>query len=88
MTAAYVPQQAIQRARTIAWTTALGAITVEALSERDALTPTTAKQRLDEAVGLGLLEKHSVLVGYSDLYTATIAGRKLARKHADAGGYS
>ncbi len=88
MTAAYVPQQAIERARTIAWTTALGAITVEALSERDALSAATAKERLDEAVGLGLLEKHSVLVGYSDLYTATVAGRKLARKHADAGGYS
>jgi hypothetical protein len=88
MTAAHVPQQAIQRARTIAWTTALGAITPEALSERDALSLAVAKERLDEAVGLGLMDKHSVLVGYSDLYTATIAGRKLARKHADVGGYS
>jgi hypothetical protein len=88
MTAAYVPQQAIQRARTIAWASALGAITPEALSERDTLSPATAKERLDEAVGLGLMDKHSVLVGYSDLYTATNAGRKLARKHADVGGYS
>ncbi len=87
MTAAYVPRQVIQRARTIAWTTALGAITAEALSERDGLSAAAARESLDEAVGLGLLERHSLLVGYSDLYTATIAGRKLARKHADAGGY-
>lgn len=66
----------------------MGAITPEALSERDALSLVMAKEHLDEAVGLGLLEKHSVLVGYSDLYTATLAGRKLARKHADLGGYS
>ncbi len=88
MSAAYIPQQVIQRARTIAWATALGAITVEALSEREGLSCAEAEERLDEAVGLGLLQKHSVLVGYSDLYTATIAGRKLARKHADAGRYS
>ena len=35
-----------------------------------------------------LLERHSVLVGHPDLYTATIAGRRLARKHAEAGGYT
>ena len=73
MSAAYIPQQVIQRARTIAWATALGAITVEALSEREGLSCAEAEERLDEAVGLGLLQKHSVLVGYSDLYTATIA---------------
>ena len=28
-----------------------------------------------------------MLVGHPDLYTATIAGRRLARKHAHAGGY-
>jgi len=37
---------------------------------------------------LKFLERHSVLVGYSDLYTVTIAGRREARRHADAGGYS
>ncbi len=87
-TSSDVLQQDIERARMIAWTTALGAITVEALSERDELGAATARERLDEAVGLGLLEKHSLLVGYPDLYTATGAGRRLARKHADAGGYS
>ncbi|HEX5852336.1 MAG TPA: hypothetical protein VFY36_04530 [Solirubrobacteraceae bacterium] len=88
MTAEYVPRQAIERSRTLAWVTALGATTAEALSERDQLSVAAAKERLDEAVGLGLMGRHSLLVGYSDLYTVTRAGRKLARKHADAGGYS
>jgi ParB-like chromosome segregation protein Spo0J len=78
----------IEQARTIAWTTALGAITVEALAERDELSIDVAREHLDGAVGLELMEKHSVLVGYPDLYTATIAGRRAARKHADAGGYT
>jgi hypothetical protein len=34
------------------------------------------------------LERHSVLVDHPDLYTATIAGRRLARKHAKAGSYT
>jgi len=79
---------AIEQARTIAWTTALGAITAEALAERDELSIDVARERLDELVGLELLERHSVLVGHPDLYTATIAGRRLARKHAEAGGYT
>jgi hypothetical protein len=88
MTAEYVPPYAIERARILAWATAVGAITAEALAERDGLSTATAKERLDEAVGLGLLECHSLLVGYSDLYTVTRAGRTMARKHSDAGGYS
>jgi hypothetical protein len=87
-TAKYVSQQVLQRAGMIAWTTALGAITAEALAERSELSIDAAREGLDEAVDLGLLEKHSVLVGYSDLYTATNAGRRLARKHAAAGGYA
>jgi len=79
---------AIQQARTIAWATALGAITAEALAERDDLSTDVASEQLDEIVGLELLERHSVLVGYPDLYTATIAGRRVARKHAEAGGYT
>jgi ParB-like chromosome segregation protein Spo0J len=78
----------IQQARTIAWTTALGAITAEALAERDRLSADVAREKLDELVGLELLERHSVLVGHPDLYTATVAGRRVARKHADAGGYT
>jgi hypothetical protein len=72
----------------IAWTTALGAITPEASAQRSELSIDAAREGLDEAAGLGLLEKHSVLVGYSDLYTATNAGRRLARKHTAAGSYS
>ena len=85
---AYVSPETIQQARTIAWTTALGAITAEALAERDELSIDVARDQLDELVGLELLERHSVLVDHPDLYTATIAGRRLARKHADAGSYT
>ena len=87
-TAAYVSPETIQQARTIAWTTALGAITAEALAERDELSTAAAREQLDELVGLELLERHSVLVDHPDLYTATIAGRRLARKHAKAGSYT
>jgi hypothetical protein len=85
--ATYVPQKVIERAKTIAWTVALGMVTPEALAVREQLSTAAAKDRLDEATGLGLLERHSVLVGYPDLYTTTFAGRGLARKYADAGGY-
>jgi DNA-binding MarR family transcriptional regulator len=85
---AYAAPEAIQQARTIAWVAALGAITAEALAERDELSTATAREQLDELVGLELLERHSVLVDHPDLYTATIAGRRVARKHADAGSYT
>ena len=84
----HVPAEIVKRARTFAWATALGSITAEALAERDELSTDAAREGLDEAVELGLMERHSVLVGYSALYTATTAGRRLAGKHADAGGYS
>jgi hypothetical protein len=83
----YVPQEIIKRAETTAWTTRLGAITPEALAEREQISTAEAQQRLDEAVRLGFLEKHSVLVGYSELYAATPSGRRLARKHVVAGRY-
>jgi hypothetical protein len=87
-TVTYVPRELIQRAATIAWTTSLGAITADALAVRDDLRPLTAQKILDEVVGLGFMDKHAVLVGYPALYTATPAGRRLARKHASAGGYT
>ncbi len=86
-TAAFVPQQSIRRAATIAWATALGPITAQALAERDDVTLLAAREQLDGAVELELMEKHAVLVGYPDLYTVTIAGRRLARELAGAGGY-
>jgi hypothetical protein len=85
---AYAAPGAIQQARTIAWAAALGAITAEALAERDELNTDVAREQLDELVGLELLERHSVLVDHPDLYTATVAGRRVARKHAAAGSYT
>jgi hypothetical protein len=85
---AYASPETIKQGRTIAWTTALGAITAEALAVRDGLSTDVAQGQLDELVGLELLEHHSILVDHPDLYTATIAGRRLARKHADAGSYT
>jgi ParB-like chromosome segregation protein Spo0J len=85
---AHVPRKIIERARSLAWATALGAITAEALAEREELSIAIAKKSLDEAVSLGFMERHSVLVGYSALYRPTSAGRRLACKHADAGRYT
>jgi ParB-like chromosome segregation protein Spo0J len=84
----HVPREIIQRARSLAWATALGAITAEALAERDGLSTAMAQKCLDEAVSLGFMERHSVLVGYSALYRPTSAGRRLAGKHAGTGGYT
>jgi hypothetical protein len=86
--ASYIPKQAVERAETIAWTTGLGAVTREALAERNELSLAVAQDRLDEAVRLELMDKKSVLVDYSPLYTATNAGRRFARKHEAVGGYS
>jgi len=83
----HASREIIQRARTLAWAIALGPITAEALAERDELSIDVARERLDEAVGMGLMDRHSVLVGYPALYTQTSAGRRLARTHAAAGGY-
>jgi hypothetical protein len=58
------------------------------LAVRDQLSPAIAQEQLDEAVDLGLLYREALLVGYPALYGATTAGRILARKHAEAGGYS
>jgi len=85
--ATYVPEKVMRHAKTVAWAYALGAITAEALVEREGCSPDTAREILEEAVELGLLESHSVLVGYSPLYSSTVAGRSLARKHALTGGY-
>jgi hypothetical protein len=83
----YVPEKETERAEFLAWSARLGPITAEALAQRNDLSNAKARERLDEAVRLGLMEKHSVLVGYSDLYTVTVDGRRLARKQAQAGGY-
>jgi hypothetical protein len=86
--ATYIPEQVVQRAGLVAWTIALGAVTPEALAEREQLPLAVATERLDEAVALGLLTRWPVLVGHPVLYTGSSAGRKLARTHAHAGTYA
>lgn len=86
-TAKYVPQQAIEQGALVAWTVRMGVLTPEALAEREEVSVTAARERLDAAVSLGYLTRKSVLVGYPSLYTVTRAGRSLARKHQQAGGY-
>jgi hypothetical protein len=86
--ATYVPQQVIQRARTIAWADVMSAITAEALAERDELSTDVAQERLDETAKLGFLDKQTPLTGYSALYKPTAVGKELARRHVGAGGYS
>jgi ParB-like chromosome segregation protein Spo0J len=83
-----IPPQVMHQAATVAWTARLGGITAEALAERDQLSITSASKQLDQAVDAGLMDKHSLLVGYSALYTVTRAGHNLACKHADAGEYA
>jgi hypothetical protein len=84
----YVPQQVLDHAATIAWATGLSAITPEALAVRNELEIAVAREHLDDAVRLEMMDKKSILVGYSPLYSVTEYGRKLARKHEDAGGYT
>jgi hypothetical protein len=86
--ATYIPQRVIEQAALFAWITGVGAVTPEALAERDRVTTAIAAERLDEAVSLGLLNRQSVLVGYPSLYVVTAAGRKCSRKYAQAGGYA
>jgi len=85
--ATFVPQQILAQAAMLAWTAGLGAVTPEALAEREDVSAKIASGRLDEAVRLGLLDRESLLVGYSSLYTVTPKGRRLARKYQDAGEY-
>ena len=83
----YVPQPLLRQAALIACTAAYGAITPEALAEREQVTAERASERLDEAVQRGLLKRESVLVGYTALYTVTSKGRNLARRYAHTGEY-
>jgi hypothetical protein len=86
-TAKYVPEQVVQQAALLAWAVAMGVVTPEALAEREDVSIAVARERLDAAVSLEYLTRKSVLVGYPALYMVTRAGRSLARKHQDAGGY-
>jgi hypothetical protein len=85
--ATFVPQQILEEAAMLAWTASLGALTPEALAEREDVSAKIASGRLDDAVQRRLLKRESVLVGYSSLYTVTSKGRNLARRYAHAGEY-
>jgi hypothetical protein len=84
----YVPQQELGEARMLAWSTGLGAVTPQALAEREHVPIASASERLDEAVRSGFMDKHALLADYPALYTVSAEGRQLARKHARAGGYA
>jgi hypothetical protein len=84
----HVPQRVLEQAEAIAWTTGLNAITPEALAVHAGLSVAVAQQRLEDLVQLELMEKKPLLVGYSPLYSVTRNGRKLARRHEKAGGYT
>ena len=85
--ARYVPQLLLRQAALIAWTAEYGAVTPEALAEREQVSAALANERLDEAVQRGLLKRESVLTGYTALYTVTSAGRSLARRYEHVGEY-
>jgi hypothetical protein len=83
----YVPEQVMQQAEILARAIAMP-VTPEALAEREQLSAAAAQTCLDEAVESGLMVREYVLVGYSALYVPTAAGRQLARKHENSGGYT
>jgi len=85
--ATYIPKTIFRQAALIAWAAGYGAVTPEALGEREGVSAVQAGERLDQAVQYGLLKRESVLVGYAALYTVTSKGRGLARRHARGGEY-
>ncbi len=85
--ATFVPQEILGEAAMLAWTASLGAVTPEALAEREDVSAKIASGRLDDAVQRGLLKRESVLVGHASLYTVSAKGRSLARRCAHAGEY-
>jgi hypothetical protein len=58
------------------WTARLGAVTAEALAERDGCTLASARGRLLAAERAGLLSRRRVLAGAPALYTVTAAGMR------------
>jgi hypothetical protein len=67
-----------ERVAIVQWTARLGAITAEALAEREGTTVASARARLLAAVRGRLLERRRPLAGQPALYTATRAGLRAA----------
>jgi len=60
--------------RIVRWTVRLGAVTAEALAERESCTLASARARLGAATRAGLLARREVLAGAPALYTVTSNG--------------
>ena len=67
-----------ERLRLIRWTARIGAVTAEALAEREQWTLASARARLLGAERVGLLSRHRPLIGQPALYTVTRAGLRAA----------
>jgi hypothetical protein len=63
-----------ERLNLLQWTARLGAVTTEALADRQCTTVATARSRLREAEKRGLLSRRAPLAGAPALYTITPAG--------------
>jgi hypothetical protein len=67
-----------ERLRLIRWTARIGAVTADALAEREQWTIASARARLLGAERVGLLSRHRPLIGQPALYTVTRAGLRAA----------
>ncbi len=76
----------LARADLVEWVARLGAVTAEALAERDGCSVQDARGRLRGAGRVGLLSSSSPLQGRPALYTATAAGlRAVELEHLEPG---
>jgi hypothetical protein len=71
-----------ERAAMLRWTARIGAVTAEALAERDGATVASARGRLQAAERAGLLSCSRPLAGRPALYTATPAGLRATELHS------
>jgi hypothetical protein len=73
-------RQTISHARldVLQWTARVGAVTAEALADRQRTTVATARSRLRAAEKRGLLARRAPLAGRPPLYTITRAGLRVA----------
>jgi hypothetical protein len=62
------------RAAIVRWAAGLGAVTAEALADREGVTVASARARLQVVVRAGMLLRQRPLVGQPALYTVTRAG--------------
>jgi hypothetical protein len=68
-----------ERAAIVGWTARIGAVTAEALAEREGVTAASARARLLAAERDGLLARERPLAAHPALYTATRRGLRATR---------